>query len=93
MYSQVGGSLGTKTKLGPWAKRHSYASVKGVFDKFLTQLPLIVLVLVVTDVVVVTTISYEIVQVPLFYSFTCSYGCSCTCICVAIFTMYTMLRV
>ena len=46
MYSQVGGSLGTIKKLAPWARRHSWASVKGDLNKFLTQLPPMVLVLV-----------------------------------------------
>ena len=45
MYSQIGGSLGTMIKFGPWANRHSCDSVRGVLEMFLTQFLPMVLVL------------------------------------------------
>ena len=39
-------------KLGSWANRHSWASVKGVLDKFLTYVDDVVVVVVVVGTVV-----------------------------------------
>ena len=64
MYSQVGGSLGTKTKLGPWASRHSCASVKRVIEKFLTQCPLMVLVLVLVLVLLMLLSPLLVMKLP-----------------------------